>query len=178
MTLYSFASSSSVQIVPATFVSGILVQLKHLRGTEEGGTSFFMTGLGGWTALGNPGGGGGGGPPRGGGGGGGGIFEFSKPLLPFMKLARPGGGVKLKSLIPFLASAGMLVPEWLRMCSSFILSCWTICNCWPSSLRYVSISAIFCLASKWATVSRSNFSFNRLRAASPSSYIICNKNQI
>lgn len=110
-TLYNLASSSSVQMVPDTLVSGIFVQLKHLRGTEEGGTSFLMTGLGGCIALGKPGGGGGGGPPSGGGGGGGGIFELSNPLVPLIKLARPGGGLKVKSLMPFLASSGILVPE-------------------------------------------------------------------
>ena len=157
-------------MVPTTLVSGILVQLKHLRGTEEGGTSFLITGFGVWS-IDRPGGGGGGGPPlRGGGGGGGGVFVLSKPLLPFMKLARPGGGLKVKFLMPALASSGMLVPEWFRMCSNFIFSCWTICNCWPSSLRYVSMSESFCLASIWAIVSRSNFSFNRFNAASLSSY--------
>jgi hypothetical protein len=51
----------------------------------------------------------GGGPPlRGGGGGGGGV---PNPLLPLMKLAKPGGGLKVKFLMPALASSGILVPE-------------------------------------------------------------------
>ena len=59
---------------PTPLVSGILVQLKHIRGTEEGVMSFLITGFG-VCIIDRPGGGGGGGPPlRGGGGGGGGVF--------------------------------------------------------------------------------------------------------
>ena len=81
-------------MVPTTFVSGILVQLKHLRGTDEGGTSFFTTGFGNGGGK-QPGGGGGGGPPSNGGGGGGGGGVFPK-LIELYDINEVGGGRECK----------------------------------------------------------------------------------
>lgn len=77
MVVYSFVSSSSDQIVPATLASGSLDQLKDFRGLEGCGTFFFGTSGRLDAQIGAEGGacGGGGGLPPGTGGGSGGAWD-------------------------------------------------------------------------------------------------------
>lgn len=90
IALYNFVSSSSVHIVPCSFVSGNLLQLKLFNGFPGVGTFFF--GLGAAGARGargasGAGGGAGAGGARGigggmtGGGGGGGTLHVSMTAL-------------------------------------------------------------------------------------------------